>query len=513
MQNKQKFYSYEDFSYEDLLLYAGIDCIVTSELLNKIWPIISDEPEYLYYTTRNSRRKGLLPPILHQMGEVEMKAFEFLCDLKLNGIKYDKEKNAELSYRMQEEVGELEDKIFSSIPHKVDLDSPKELGAFLYGHMGFEPPFKTKKGSVPLDSEAMKALTEKYNRPWLSYMAKRRDIVSVYRTFIRSYISDYVKSDGRVHPNYSQIGTSSFRISGDNPNLTQLPKPKHGYNVRECFTVDVGNVFIAFDYSSCEVKILGALSRDPELLRSIRLGMDFHCYTASNFNGIDYDEMMAVLADKEHREFPRELFFKYKTFRQEAKALTFGILYGSSELGIATTMGVTKERARELITLYFKRYPKIQDYVDSAHRMAQVNNVVVTPFGQRKWQYGTLPMYKRTAAFNADLRNSQNVIIQSTASTMGLDCFSEFNLELKRRSLGKSICTVYDSLEAESAIRNAAEVIELGFAYLDDLPLEKYDWLDFPIGVEAEIGFNWGEVHTVHRGVTQREIMDLLQAA
>lgn len=510
MAEKTTYYSYEDFPYQNLLTYAGLDCIVTSDLLREIWPRIVEEPEYLYYSTKTNRVKGRLPPIIDQMQNIEMKAFEFLCDLRLNGIKYDTHKNKVINAKMDEEIGVLEDQIFTQIGKIIDLDSPKALGGFLYGEMGFEPPFKTKKGSDPLDSEAMKALCTSYKHSWLPLLAKRRDIVSVSRTFIKNYINDYVKSDGRVHPNYSQSGTSSFRITGDNPNLTQLPNPKHGYNVRECFSVDQGNVFIAFDYSSCEVKILGALSRDPELLKSIRLGMDFHVYTAANLKGIDYDEMMEVLEDKNHVHYPEALFNSYKNFRKESKALTFGILYGSSDVGIATTMGVTKERARELITLYFKRYPKIQEYVDCTHKMAEVNQVVVTPFGQRKYLYGTLPMFRKTAVFNADLRNSQNVRIQSTASTVGLDCFSEFNLELKRRDLGKSLCTVYDSLETESAIEDAAEVIELGFQYLDDLPVSRYDWLDFPIGVEAEIGFNWGTVKSVKRGITQKEVEDLL---
>lgn len=45
---------------------------------------------------------------------------------------------------------------------------------------------------------------------------------------------------------------------------------------------------------------------------------------------------------------------------------------------------------------------------------------------------------------------------------------------------------------------------------MDDLPLEVFDWLTLPIGVEVEIGFNWGNVSKVHRGTTQEEVMRIL---
>lgn len=506
----QTYRTFEDFPAEDLYLYAGTDCIVTSELLSKLWPKVAEEPEYYYYLTKNRRVKGIAPSLLYQMEVVEMKAFDFLCDLTLNGMAYDIKKNREFASRMVAEAAELEDGIFTGIGKKIDLDSNKELSTFLYGEKGFTAPYQTRKGQDALDGDALKELSKTYGHSWLNLMAKRRDIVSVYRTFVENYATEFVKSDGRIHPTYSQIGTSSFRITGNKPNLTQLPNPKHGYNLRQCFTVDPGNVFIAFDFSSCEVKILGALSKDPALLKAIELGMDFHSYSACSMRGLNYSEFVQVLGEEDKSN---PLYSLWKSYRQAAKALTFGILYGSSEAGIARTMGISIDQARHLISLYFKTYPKIKEYVECSHEMAKVNKFVITPFGQRKMEYGVLPVFQRTAVYNADLRNAQNVRIQSTASTLGLDCFSEFNLELKRRNLGKCVCTVYDSIEVEAPIEKAAEVIELGYQYLDDLPVERYDWLTLPIGTDAEIGFNWGDVHKVHRGVSQDKVLKILRAA
>lgn len=507
--------TYEDFPFEQLQQYAGLDCIATSELLARTFPAIIEEPEIILPDAQGQMVRGRAPAIIDSIQRIEMPAHEFILDLEINGIQYDIDENRRIQKRMNEEVSELEERIYSQVPSHWNLDSGTDVAYFLYEERGFTPPFMTKGGEPATDGEALLMLSGldpmggKYVTPdpalqYLADMAKRRDIVSVRRTFIDTYIEDFVKRTGRIHPNYNLFGTSSFRITGDNPNLTQLPRAKHGYNVRSCYVVRDGYVFIAFDFSSAEVKILGALCKDPTLLKAIADGLDFHSFSASQMLGIPYDEFMAVLADKAN-----PLAKQYKVARQNAKALTFGILYGSSVNGIALALNLSKDEAERLIALYFKTYPKIEEYVQNSHKMALWNQFVITPFGQRKQEYGTHKVFKPTASYNAALRNSQNVRVQSTTSTLGLVVFSNLNEAIKKLG-GMSICTVYDSIEMEVPIVRAAEAIETAFYYMDEWPVETFDFLDLPIGVEGEIGRSWGSLETVHRGVTQAEIEALL---
>lgn len=104
-------------------------------------------------------------------------------------------------------------------------------------------------------------------------------------------------------------------ITGDNPNLTQIPRGKHGYNLKTQFTVDEGYAFLTADFSSAEVKILGAISQDPNILKAIEEGMDFHSFSASKMYGIEYEEFVSAVNDKKH-----SLHKKYKELRQFAKA-------------------------------------------------------------------------------------------------------------------------------------------------------------------------------------------------
>ena len=516
---KPVYKTYEDFEAEDLYLYAGLDCIATSTVLERIFPFLAEEPKYFIPGPDGKPVLSHAKSILETNEEVTKLAFEYILDMEINGLSYDIGKNREISTRMVSEIAELDRRIFEhpGIPADINLDSGKEMVELLYTTLGFVPPYFTASGEPSTDGEALLTLAgldpmkppKDYKTPnpdlqFLAWLAKRKDLNSTHNTFIKTYVEDFVKRDGRIHPSYNLHGTSGFRISGDSPNLTQLPRPKHGYNIRDCFNVPEGKVFIAFDFSSAEVKILGALCKDPNMLRAIEQGLDFHSFSASSMLKVPYEDFMIVMDNKEH---PRH--DEFKGIRQSAKVLTFSILYGSSVGGIAMQLNVTKEEAERLMALYFDAYPGVKTFIEEAHNMAKWNQRVVTPFGQRRQEYGTFPCFKPTAAFNAALRNSANVLVQSTTSTLGLIVFAKLNEALKKLG-SKAICTVYDSCEFEVPQERAAEAIELCFYYLNDYPQTIFDWLTLPVGCDGEIGISWGNCKHVNRGITQESCNDLI---
>ncbi len=509
--------TYEDFDFDKLCMYAGIDCIATSGVLSKLWPELIKEESITVQNGAGQNQTIAAPAILESVNQIEMAAFPLILDLEINGIGYSVPRNRFYSKKMTEQIGGLDEKIFSQIGKKVDLNSGAAIARFLYGERGFEPPYLTKAGEPATDGAAImtlagldpmkaKYVTQDRELQYLADMAVRRDISSVHNTFIKTYHTDWVKErSGRIHPSYNLHGTSSFRITGSDPNLTQLPRAKHGYNVRTCYTSRKGYVFISFDFSSAEVKVLANISKEPAMLKAIADGLDFHTFSASSMYGIPYDDMIAVLADQEH-----ELYKQYKELRQISKVLTFSLLYGSSTNGIAMQLHLEKSEAERLINLYFTAFPGVRKFIEDAHVMAKYNKFVITPLGQRKREYGTHQCFRPTAAYNAALRNAQNVIIQSTTSSLGLITFAELNNRIKPYG-AESTCTVYDSLEIECPIDRAAEVIAVCYDTLDNWPLETFDWLELPIGCEGDVGISWGETKVVHPGVTQADILEILK--
>lgn len=228
-------------------------------------------------------------------------------------------------------------------------------------------------------------------------------------------------------------------------------------------------------------------------------GYDFHSFSASMMMGISYEEFLA----NKHLK-------KYKDQRQFAKSVTFGILYGSSVGGIAHTLGIHPSEAQKIIDAYFEAFPGVRDFIRDCHAKALANQMVYSPFGQRKQEHGARQVFKGSAVYNAALRNAQNVSIQGPASTFGLICFAMLNKELKRRGIGQAVLTVYDSIEFEVLRGNEAEAIELAFYYLDDWPVEEFDWLNFKVGCDGELGNTFGNLKEVHRGVTQEECEELM---
>lgn len=215
--------SYEDFNFEDLMLYAGIDCIATSGLLAKKMPELLTEEGILDVRADGSKFPSYAPPIIKSYLELEVPAHEFLIDLEINGMGYSVERNRLTSKRMVEEIGDLDNRIWTAIGKKVDMNSGQAMARFLYEEQGFTPPAITKGGEPATDGSALMILAGldpmggKYvaKDPKLQYladMAKRKDINSVHNTFVKTYVEDFVKRDGRIHPSYNQFGTSSFRI-------------------------------------------------------------------------------------------------------------------------------------------------------------------------------------------------------------------------------------------------------------------------------------------------------------
>lgn len=508
-------FTYEDLDYEKLNVYAGIDCIGTSELLSRLYPVVTAEEKITVFNGAD-RKIVNAPRIIDSFTELEMPTQEFILDLEINGMKYSVGRNEFLSKKMTRRVLELDDLIFRGIGKKIDLNSGPVVAEFLYGEKGLEIPSYTKGGEPATDGEALltlagldplggKYLASDPSKQYLADMALRKDIFATHNTFVKTYVKDFVKRDGRIHPSYNQFGTSSFRITGSDPNLTQLPRPKHGYNVRTCYTVESGYAFISFDFSSAEVKVLANISKDPAMMRFVELNYDFHSASASSMYGIPYEEFAAVLNDQKH-----SLYKTYKNYRQIAKVLTFSLLYGSSAAGIASQLYMEKSKAEELMNKYFKTFPGVSSYIDNSHKFASFNQFSLTPLGQRKRQYGTYQCFRRTAAYNASLRNSQNVIIQSTTSTLGLVTFAELNRLIK--PLGaKSTCTVYDSIEIECPIEKVAEVVNLTYKTLNSYPQQRFDFMELPIGCEGDIGISWGETRVVHEGLKQEDVEGILR--
>lgn len=495
MAAKKKPPTYEYYNFDELCTYAGIDNVATSELLARLWVPLNAKPHFRDYDA-GTIKDIMAPSIIDELINVKQLALEFTCNLKITGMYYNQERNTLMAARMKEDLVDCEERIYAAAGKTFHLKG-QELYNFLYREKRYVCTVKTKGGDDATSGDALKEMIKNYpeDADLLRDIKRWQDVTAMYNNFIVSYIHDFVKPDSRIHASYNLQGTSSHRINSTDPNMLNMPRGYYGYNIRDLYTATPGYTLMAFDFSSCEVKILAALSGDPNMIYACEQGYDFHSFSASLMMGIEYEEFLA------NKKVP-----SYSDMRQFAKAVTFGILYGSSVGGIAATLGITKEKAQEIINSYFDKFPKVRDFINDCHARAKANFFVFSPFGQRKQEHGARYIFKGSSVHNAALRNAQNVSIQGPASTFGLICFANLDRALRERGIGRAVLTVYDSVEFEILRGHEAEANELAFYYLDDWPVEHFDWLNFKVGCDGEIGPTFGSLSETKRGMTQEEI-------
>lgn len=220
--NFKKLETYEDFVFEDLNVYAGIDCIVTLDLLKAIFPTITAKPKYKNVCA-NEVTEGHAPDILTELLEVKTLALEFTCDLKITGMYYDQEANNLMGQSMKRDMDDTKKRIDES----AGMDVPLSGGAFynfLYRTKGYQSNVKTKTGDEATSGEALEELAKLYpeDSVLLTDLKRYIDVRSMFNGFVDGYINKFVKHDSRIHCDYNLNGTSSHRISSTNPNLLNI---------------------------------------------------------------------------------------------------------------------------------------------------------------------------------------------------------------------------------------------------------------------------------------------------
>ncbi len=173
-------------------------------------------------------------------------------------------------------------------------------------------------------------------------------------------ILEHLDADGRMRPQYLQVvGTNTGRLASRNPNaqnFTPLMKPF----VRP---PQDNRVFVHADLSQAELRYLAQVADDEPLRAAFARGDDVHVTTAATMFGFDRDEL--------ERNDPARL----KHLRQIAKALNFGIAYGTGAAALSRSLtaegsATTVDEAKELLAQYRRTYPGTAAWAEA--RIAEI---------------------------------------------------------------------------------------------------------------------------------------------
>lgn len=110
---------------------------------------------------------------------------------------------------------------------------------------------------------------------------------------------------------------------------------------------------VEIDYTALEVVALASISGDRNLLDKLLSGTDMHCYRLAAKLGRDYQEMVDIVADKNHPEHK-----SIKQARTDIKPQSFAAQYGASAKGISYATGCSVEDAQAFIDTEAKLFPQ-----------------------------------------------------------------------------------------------------------------------------------------------------------
>jgi len=180
--------------------------------------------------------------------------------------------------------------------------------------------------------------------------------------------------------------------------------------------------------------------------------------------------------------------------RSSAKAISFGIVYGMTPIGLAARLGVEQEAAAELIEQYFLAYPKVKEYLDTNATRAIRTGVLRIPIGRVRYFGNTSTLRRRGR--NEVARQAKNFPIQGCCAD-GLKLALALLWERRDECPGAvPVVAVHDELVLEADEYKAegaqawlkAAMIEGMERALND---PDADGARVPVEVEITIGESW----------------------
>jgi DNA polymerase-1 len=460
--------------------------VLNSSLTN---PTYEDVLKYTKSKKYEQIEKYLLGEIEKQglsrvLKEIEWPLVPVVSKMEEDGILLDKKYLKKLSEDYHKELSRLESEIWKMAGREFNVDSPKQLGVVIFDEMnlgegmGSKRLKKTAGGARSTKESELEKL--KGVHPIIDKILEYRELAKLLSTYIDP-LPLLTDSKDRLHAKFLQAGTTTGRMSSQNPNIQNIPtKTDLGRKVRGGFIAEKGSVLLSFDYSQIELRIAAIMSGDENLIEIFKKGEDVHTGVASRVFGVKESEVT-------------------KDMRRQAKVINFGILYGMGVNALKTNLGSTKDEAQTFYNEYFKTFSSVAEFLEETKRFAEQNGYTETLFGRRRYFEGIrskLPFIRAAAermAINAPIQGGEADIIKISMRKIYDYINDSKNKEVYGRV--KMLLQVHDELVFE--VEDNKEFIKKISKKIQDIMqdiLTDEQSKGVPIVTSSNIGLNWGEM-------------------
>ena len=408
--------------------------------------------------------------------DLETSLIPCLIDMRFKGVRVDIEEAEKLKKMMGNEEKKLLKEIKTETGVDVQIWAAASI-ATVFDKLK-EPYDRTIKTKAP---SFTKNFLANHSHPVVKKIADAREINKAHTTFIDTIIKHVHR--GRIHADINQLrgdngGTITGRFSYQNPNLQQIPARNKdlGPIIRRIFIPEKNHMWGCFDYNQQEPRLVVHYA----LLQNL-YGVD-EIAEAYKEEKVDFHKIVANMA-----EIPRS----------QAKTINLGLFYGMGKAKLQAQLGVSKEKAEELLGKYNTEVPFVKQLLKGVMSRAQDCGYIRTLLGRRcrfpLWeprQFGIHKALSHDAALTehgpgikrAYTYKALNKLIQGSAA----DMTKKAMVDLHKEGIIPHI-QVHDELDI--SVKNdkeAKQIVQI---------MESTVELEIPNKVDYESGDNWGEIN------------------
>jgi len=413
------------------------------------WMEVHDNPDLVpEYNAKDSVATFLLAekwlPILPKhYFDIDMPLLPVLMDIEDRGIQIDIDYLVEFGKELDNQLADFD------LP--LNPFSPKQVGAYIYGTLGFEPWKFTESKQPSTDEEVLEVIDDSVVKQILAY----KRLYKEKGTYVENYIKARDIND-RIHPELKQTSTSTGRLSCARPNLQNVFKRDNRVMLRALFVAPKGKKIIRADYNQLDYRALAAITEDPTLIAALNANKKIHQVTA-DVMGLKYDE---------------------------AKTVNFGVLFGQEAWALSQQLHITIGEAKEFLKSYFERFSNINKYRQKMTAIAENEKTVSIPFTNRTRRIDA--MYSEQWRIRKEgVKEAINMPVQGLEA----EVVKIGMIDLHQKHAAPMVLQVHDELLFEVDERDALEYAHWVNDYMPTIV--EFGGMTFP--VEVGIGQNWYE--------------------
>lgn len=491
---------YLEAPLELLAPYCMKDCDVTMTLRKYTWAKLNEE----HFVPQRRVFQKITMPLLREVIEAQY-----------NGMQVDMPYVEQLADKFKLMAESEETKINRILGMEINLKSPQQLAAVLYGKQmlptldsGKEtkgvlqlraiiakttlelPILKRNKGSnSPSTDEETLDLLETHMKgsttaPLFQHILKYRECLKILSTYIGEPLAQLVDGKlkvgkgkgvknnidvhGRVHTTFKLAKTKTGRLASERPNMQNIPATSE---MRKMFIARKGWKLIGGDFSQAELRIMAIESGDQGLQQAFLSGVDVHKAVASTLFNVPVEAVT-------------------KQQRQNTKAVNFGLIYGRGAKSLSEQMGIPLDDAMQFIDAYFRKFVNVKRWMDTTKRTAHELGQVRSLFGRVRHLLPEINDITRKNLMAEAERQAINFPIQSAAS----DCTAIVIARACRRVRAEGmqsqfILQVHDEIIFESPLAEAERMQ----AILTEEAAKPIQGITIPMVMDVKIMDTWAE--------------------